>query len=199
MSGRPARENPFRAERVEALSYRLDEDEWAGILARFEELGRRASLVGPKGSGKTTLLEELEARLKRRGWHVRRLRLSCEHRRPGGEEWRALWAGIDGRDLVTVDGAEQLSWWWRRRLLWAARRAGGLLVTSHRPGLLPSLHRHRTSPELLAELVTELVGEEGRQAFGLDLEELFERQQGNVRECLRKLYDRWAEASWPKA
>lgn len=192
MSFRPARENPFRAERVEALRYRLTENGWAALLARFEALGRRASLVGPKGSGKTTLLAEIETRLEGRGWRIRRLRLTREQRRPGTEEWRTLWGGIGGRDLVTVDGAEQLSWWWWRRLRRAARRGGGLLVTSHRPGLLPSLHHHRTSPELLAELVTELVGEAARE---MDFVELFDRHGGNVRDCLRQLYDGWANSA----
>jgi len=36
-----------------------------------------------------------------------------------------------------------------------------------------------------------LTSEEGRRAIGPDLEELFEIHCGNVRECLRHLYDRW--------
>lgn len=193
MSSRPARANPFRAERVEALRYRLGETEWTALLARLEELDHRAALVGPKGSGKTTLLEEIEARLVERGWTLRRLRLSREHRRPADAEWRALLAGAGRRDLVSVDGAEQLPWWWRRRLLWAGRRTGGLLITSHRPGLLPSLKEHRTSPELLAELVTELVGE--NEEPRMDLEEIFAAHRGNVRDCLRHLYDQWSSGA----
>lgn len=192
MSEVPARLNPFRAERVEKLRYRLGEVEWTALVARLEELSHRAALVGPKGSGKTTLLEEIETRLEGLGWTLRRLRLSREHRRPGAAEWRALWDGAGRRDLVTVDGAEQLPWWWWRRLRWSARRAGGLLVTSHRRGLLPSLREHRTSPELLADLVTELVGEKARRELDADLKELFELHRGNVRDCLRHLYDQCA-------
>jgi hypothetical protein len=63
---------------------------------------------------------------------------------------------------------------------------------------LPSLREHRTSPELLADLVTELVGEAGRRALDGDLEELFEIHRGNVRNCLRQLYDQWARRPSPQ-
>jgi hypothetical protein len=69
------------------------------------------------------------------------------------------------------------------------RRAGGLVITSHRPGLLPTLFECTTSPELLAEIVGELSGAD------LEAGELYERHRGNVRDALRELYDRWAGRS----
>ncbi len=69
------------------------------------------------------------------------------------------------------------------------RRAGGLVITSHRPGLLPTLYECETSPELLAGIVEELAGEE------LDSEEVLARHRGNIRDALRELYDRWAGIS----
>lgn len=193
-------------------------------MERFEEGGRRGALVGPRGHGKTTLWLEMASRLEHRGWQVHRLRLSSEARRPGREAARrlldALRAPSASNLVVAIDGAEQWSAWewllWR----WRLRRAGGVLVTVHRPGRLPTLHRARTSPELLGELVRELllgpesppaapsqtspsaVDEKGteieeRRAFWARVESslpaLYERHRGNLRACLRELYDRWGE------
>ena len=66
------------------------------------------------------------------------------------------------------------------------RRAGGLVITSHRPGLLPTLFECETSPELLAGIVGELAGSE------VEAGELWARHRGNVRDALRELYDQWA-------
>lgn len=187
---RPARRNPFRVRRVLALRYRLD-DGWEPLLERLAGLGHRGALVGPEGSGKTTLLEDLEERLAAQGWRILRLRLSRERRRLDGEQWRSL-EGAGPEDLITVDGVEQLPWWGWRRLERLSRRAGGLVITSHRPGRLPVLRRHRTSPGLLAELVADLVGHQRAQALRPELDRLFEAHRGNLRDCLRSLYDRWA-------
>ncbi len=188
-----ARANPFRVRRVLALRYRLDEG-WEPLLDRLARLGRRAALVGPQGSGKTTLLEELEQRLETQGWRVLRLRLARDRRRPGDGDWRRL-EGLGPGDLISVDGLEQLPWWSWRRLERLSRRAGGLVATSHRPGRLPVLRRHRTDPRLLEELVAELVGRRSAESMRPELERLFAAHRGNLRDCLRSLYDRWAHIS----
>lgn len=198
---RPAHENPFRSSRVEALAFRLDgrpldEAGWNTLLDRFDSLGRRAALVGPKGSGKTTLLEEIERRFVEAGWQVHRLRLSIEAPHPAPDAWREL-ARLGPEDLLTVDGAEQLSppTWWRLR--WRVRRAGALLVTTHRPGRLPTLHEHHTTPALLEDLVGRLAPDLADR-LAPDLPALFTRHRGNLRECLRDLYDAWAKGDGQK-
>ena len=111
----PARLNPFRSERIERLGFRLDERGWRELLERFSSVGRRGALVGPHGSGKTTLLEELEERLEGLGWTIRRWRLRKGRPSPTDQEWRLLETS-GARDVLSVDGAEQLSWRrWRRR------------------------------------------------------------------------------------
>ena len=193
MSAGLARNNPFRSERVEQLRFRLDEPGWRELMDRFERLGYRGALVGPKGSGKTTLLEEIEARLEARGWSVRRWRLTSDRRVPTQQEWRLVETS-GPRDLVSVDGVEQLSWGRKRRFLKASGKAGALLVTSHLRGLLPTLREHRTSFDLLEDLVAELVGRVEAERWRPLLRDLFDRYRGNVRECLRSLYDCWPEA-----
>ena len=179
-----ARDNPFASDRVLEVRYRLPDGwTWEGLLDRLAGLGWRAAIVGPHGRGKTTLLEDLAPRLEARGFRVRTLTLWDEHPRLNHEDRERL-RDLGLRDFVLLDGAEQLG-----RLPWLflklrCRRAGGLLITSHRPGLLPTLLECRTSPELLAGIVRELTGEELSGA-----EDLFTRHGGNLRSALRELYD----------
>ncbi len=188
---RRARDNPFRVSRVHSLRYRLDDPDWQILLDRLARHSYRAALVGPKGSGKTTLLEELEQRIEARGWRIAPVRLSRERRRPTNEEWRRL-SDAGPRHLVTVDGVEQLSWWNWRGLSRRCCGAGGLIVTSHTPGRLPTLRQHRTNSGLLVELVAELLTPTQASQLRPHLDQLFEHHQGNLRDCLRSLYDAWA-------
>ncbi|HEV2856405.1 MAG TPA: hypothetical protein VHC97_26685 [Thermoanaerobaculia bacterium] len=184
-----ARDNPFAVHRVLGIRYRLSGTTWEELLARLEALRFRAALVGPHGHGKTTLLEDLGARLAGRGCRVRTATLHEGDRRLDAVQRRTLLDDLTPSDILLLDGAEQLG-----RLSWfevrtRTRAAGGLVITSHWPGLLPTLHECRTTPELLAEIVGEL------SAQGMETRELFDRHGGNVREALRELYDTWTTGS----
>jgi len=185
-----ARENPFRSERVLAVRYRLPEAGRAALLDRFEALGRRAALVGPQGAGKTTLLEDLASVIRRRGYLVRSVQLDDEPGFFDARTYSSFFAALDPGTVVLLDSAEKLGNRRWREFERESRRASGLLVTAHSPGLLPTLRECRTTPELLHDLVRELVGP---QAETLPLARLFERHQGNLREVLRSLYDLYAE------
>ncbi len=183
-----ARDNPFTAQRVLGIRYRLAGTTWEELTARLEALRFRAALVGPHGHGKTTLLEDLGERLAARGLRVRTVTLHEGDHRLGAAQRKMLFHNLAPADVLLLDGAEQLG-----RLPWLelrtrTRAAGGLVITSHRPGLLPTLHHCRTTPGLLAEIVRDLGGDDG--AAG----ELFERHAGNVRDALRAMYDRAALA-----
>lgn len=187
-----ARDNPFRSERVLAVRYRLQGPTWDGLFERFDALGRRAAIVGPQGSGKTTLLEDLAPRFRDRGFRVRELRLDTEAPTFDRRFLDDFFASLGTKDLILFDGAEQLG-----RFAWSSferriRAAGGLLITLHRAGRLPTLLETRTSPGLLEALVAEVLGgrvDEVRER----MPGLFERHEGNLREALRELYDVYAE------
>ena len=183
-----ARDNPFAVQRVHAVRYRLSGVTWEELLERLAALEFRAALVGPHGHGKTTLLEDLGERLAARGFLIRTATLRQGERWLGPARSAALFRDPDPRDLLLVDGAEQLDplSWWTLRL--RSRAAAGLIITSHRPGLLPTLHEHRTTPELLAGIVADLEG----KADGGEIAELFARHRGDLRLALRELYDRSA-------
>lgn len=191
-----ARDNPFRTDRVLAVRYRLASGTLDGLLDRLEAMGRRAAIVGPKGSGKTTLLEDLAPPLRGRGFAVRELRLDADHSRFEPAFLDELFASLGGRDVLLLDGAEQMG-----RAAWSrferrSRVAAGVVVTSHRPGLLPTLIETSTSPELLDVLVDEILG--GRAAeIRPWTPGLFAKHRGDLREALRDLYDHFAGISGP--
>ena len=185
-----ARENPFRSERVLAVRYRLPAAGRAALLDRFEALGRRAALVGPQGAGKTTLLEDLAPAIRARGYLVRSVQLDDERGFFDAAAYRPFFDSLAPGTVVLLDSAEKLGNRRWREFERESRRVSGLLVTAHGPGLLPTLRECRTTPELLRDLVRELVGPE---AETLPLERLYQRHRGNLREVLRALYDLYAE------
>jgi len=183
-----ARDNPFRSERILQLRYRLEGITWAELLKRCEALGGRAALVGPCGSGKTTLLEQLVPRFRERGLATHFIRLNHETGAFEPGFISRLAARLTGRDVLLLDGAEQLSlarWHWFK---WRTRRAGRLIITTHLPGRLPTLWECRTSTGLLRQLAADLLQTDS----GCDSElaqDLFLKHRGNLREALRECYD----------
>src|SRR4030095_11954989 len=126
-----ARENPFRTERVIArIRYACPDGDLDSLIAKLVTLRYRAAIVGPHGAGKTTLLEDLGRALQDRGFQITAVRLDTDDRRLP-DAWPSSAARLGPRDLVCLDGAEQLSTLEWLRFRWRARRAGGLIVTAH--------------------------------------------------------------------
>ncbi len=194
----PARQNPFAVDRVLQVRYRFQHGDREALLGELERLHYRAAIVGPEGTGKTTLLEDLAAPLAERGFRTRWLRLSREQPRFERAFLRDFFAQLTPQDLVLLDGAEQMSRWAWSRFRTRCRAAGGLLITAHFEGLLPTVLRSTTSPALLREVVAQILGHEPASLAPL-LDELYEKHQGNLRLALRELYDLAAERRLEKA
>jgi hypothetical protein len=184
-----ARENPFRSERIEGLAFRPRGFTLDGLVERLETLGRRGAIVGPEGSGKTTLLEALASHLQTKGIEVRLLRLRSE----GWKSGRDTLLGNGANRALLVDGMESAPRPARALLDEFQSRAGWLVAALHRPGPLPTLVELRPSQDLLVDLGRDLLGEEDLRALEPELPDLFAKHRGNLRECFRELYDRYAE------
>lgn len=185
-----ARDNPFATERVLLLRYQFPpetRDGWSVLLRRLEGLRYRAALVGPHGSGKTTLLEDVGLRLRDTGFRTHAVFLNV-HEREYPVEFARSCEALGERDIVLFDGCEQLGWldWWRFR--WQARRAGGLIITTHHAGRLPTAWRCSTDSVLLQELVERLTTAP-RMTNAHAIRRLYESHHGNLRNALRELYD----------
>ena len=195
-----ARENPFRSTRVRsAIRYAAPHDDpddsrsgALALLPRLTPLRHRAAIVGPHGSGKTTLLEDLAHVLAGRGFRIIWLRLDTDAPRLP-RDWGEHAGRLGDGDIVCLDGAEQLDPIGWARVRWRTRRTTGLIVTTHRPGRLPTLTTCTTSPALLARIIRRLAPD--GPAAAAPVAALFDRHHGNVREALRELYDVCATAS----
>lgn len=185
-----ARDNPFRAERLHRLRFRPQGTTWPALLERLAALDYRGGIIGGEGRGKTAFLLELAERLPAAGLEPRLLRLERGQRRLGVGERQAL-AAPEPRTLLLVDSGGDLSRRGWRELARLAARAAGLVVTTHRPGPLPTLLACATNADLLERLVADLLPAEERPARGA-IERLFARHRGNLRAALAELYDDWA-------
>jgi len=197
-----ARDNPFASDRVEATldfepSWSESGLDWTGLLDRWRTLRFRATIVGPNGSGKSTLLRSLAAHLRSQGGLVRDLFLNDQKNTLSEEEWQDLERLTDcpGRTTVLLDGAEQLSWRGRHRFRKIIdRHAFRVLGTHHRPGRWPTLISTTTTPALLAHLIEKLTRDSSSPSLTeSQIEDLFARHRGNLREALWECYDRAAD------
>lgn len=182
-----AHENPFRSERIEALAFRPQGDAWPDIMSRLRGLNCRGAIIGPKGTGKTTMLEELKIRLQHEGWKTALLRLNDRNRNPDPAVLKRMTGEADENTFILLDGAEQLNLVAWLQFQWKIRRAGGLVITTHRPGRLKTLHATRTSEPLLRELLMEL---QGAAPAPPDCESLFRNHNGNLREIFFEYFRR---------
>jgi len=220
-----AADNPFRVQRIHELHYRLLNDTWDAVLARLAQLDYHAAVVGPHGHGKSTFLRALTPKLEANGFQVRPITLNRATPRIHSDCLRDLARTLGRADFILLDGCEQLGPWAWRRFRRATRHAGGLLITSHTPGRLPTLMNCRTTPELLRDLLAELhcAPETGPRSLSKadrlshaegdqDDDEsplkptpngaalpLFQRHQGNLRAVFFDLYDQYVDRiSFPK-
>jgi predicted AAA+ superfamily ATPase len=154
-----ARENPFSADAVENLGFRLPNGlTWDALIAKLEASKWIGSIVGPHGSGKTTLLEQLAPRLESRGLRPHLCRLSTESTQADKDALLAAVRELRAPDFLLLDGAEQLSTRQWLPLRVAVDSLAGCVVTLHRTGRLPILYQTETTPALLSDLIYELTG-----------------------------------------
>ena len=185
-----ARENPFATCHVERIPFRFQHGmDWDSLLKRLESLHWCASFVGNSGSGKTTLLDQLIPHLQARGFDPVVFRLQTESGMKAKDRLADTLREVKAPGMILLDGAEQLSTRQWLPIRGAASEAAGFIITVHRTSRLPVALELETSAKLLGNLAESLTG--GKLPEG-EAEALFHRHRGNIRDCLRELYDRWS-------
>jgi hypothetical protein len=96
--------------------------------------------------------------------------------------------------MIFFDGAETMRYLTWERFKQRTKSAGGLLITAHREGMLPTLVKCSTNIGLLNEIVNEILGDNSH-ALHETTQVLFDNHDGNLRDVLRELYDIYAARS----
>lgn len=185
------RRNPFATRHIRAgvIEYLFGAGTTTpdALVDRLAAQAWRGAIVGPHGTGKSSLVRTLAPLCESRGRRTVLVRLAGGQRQlpalPSQTE-------LGERDLLIVDGFEQLPFWRRWRLDRQCRRRGvGLLVTCHRPVNVPLLFETRGELAIAQALVRRLC-DEASLVNEHDVAECFAACRGNVRETLLMLYDR---------
>ncbi len=182
-----ARHNPFRSECVDALPYRAEGFSWDILTTRLHAHQGRGAIIGPEGHGKTTLLLEWKQRFQSQASSTCFVKLEDRQHRLTSDQRK----NISGSQHIFLDSAEQLGWWGWQEARKLTTHAKTLIITTHRPGRLPTLMECRSSPQLLAGLIAELT------SHPFDADALWDRYRGNIRLALRSLYDHCASTPQP--
>ena len=170
-----------------------DGDSIDAVFERLDKLRFRAAIVGAHGTGKSTLMTHLMPLIETRSRRVVHLQLrgswnSCCQLWTMARQWTSR------GNVLVLDGYEQLPWLARGIIVfWTRIRGVGLLVTSHRPTLLPTLLMTQTDIRVIHQLLDSLLPADtpnrGQLLDNARLQMLLEKHRGNVRELFMQLYD----------
>lgn len=191
--GMKARDNPFRSELVESVSFLNADEDDETRLSRLADMNWRGLILGNHGSGKTTLLENLHDRLRQDGRSVQLLNTDG-HRRVNMETFNTFFDTLKPEDTILLDGIDYLPAraWWKLR----GFACMGLVATGHRTGRLPVWVHRSTSVRLLSQIVSRIAPAQADELSDV-LPGLFAKHQGDIRLCLMALYDRYAKKGIP--
>lgn len=187
-----AKENPFRTNKLEQIKYKFNDSSFIELLKKLSDLNYRCAIVGAEGSGKTTLLETLKPELIKKKFSIIELRLSNEKSKLDNKLVDELSQKISEKDIIFLDGAEQLRKWSWEIFNRKMKNAGGLVITCHKEGLLPTLIHCKPSISVFIEICKELAGESFDE-IKETLPTLYQKNKGNLRLALLDLYDMYSK------
>ncbi len=183
-----AKANPFRSYKIEHVPYFLQACPWDKLMEKLKSLSYRVAILGAQGRGKTTLLESLAHRLENRGWKICLLYFCEERRRLSWSALNDLRKACDQKTLVFVDGAGHMPHWFWKAFVFMLAHSGGLIITTHREGMLSPLIRCETDHAILRAVLRYILNGQEDQIWDLSCR-LFEKYNGNIRDVLRDLYE----------
>ncbi len=185
-----ARENPFRVERLHRLKFLFPDGTMENFLKKIERTQFRGAIVGPHGAGKTTLIEEVMCEFRERGISFSHLRLRDDGKRVNHQRILNWLAETPQSAVLILDSAGLLNWWAWRNVSRNSKHFAGLIISTHQTGRLPTLIECTPTVETFMQLVENL-----ELAFDVPQSHLvktFTHCKGNIRDCLRTLYDEFA-------
>jgi len=182
----------------------LDDQAKLQLICTQLQIDRVGMIIGPHGSGKSTLLKSLMPVLEP-GYRKVLLCQLCDPRSGGPisrlrhtrQSWRMIsqqFSRMDDRDLLIIDGIDQLSTLNRFGLLLRSNKRGpSILATAHRPWFSTrvlfetKLDRHRIcelTEQLLRDSPIELIGIVSRKLASHDCSRMT-----NLRDFWFECYD----------
>jgi len=193
----PRPTNPFSSRSVApgAIPFFFREGQsLSGLITAFETAGRRGQIVGQHGTGKSTLLAALLPALENQGYRVQSVTLHDGQRRLTKDflERDDQQRTPGSKTILSIDGYEQLARLERWRINRFCRRQGwGLLVAVHATVGLPTLYETEVSDALAIDIVHHLLRNRTFEISTSEIAQSLIQQQGNLRELLFDLYDRY--------
>lgn len=187
-----AKDNPFSTQQISKIKYYLSETELENLIKGLKELNFYAAIVGNHGSGKTTLLESIVIKLIELNYKPKLLRLNTEKPNFPKSFLREFSRSLKKTDIVILDGAEQLNFLSWQYFKYKIQNAGGLIITTHKEGRLPTLYKCEASYKILDQILFELLGIQAKK-LEENSQKLFDKHQGNIRDVLREYYDIYAQ------
>jgi energy-coupling factor transporter ATP-binding protein EcfA2 len=186
-----ARENPFSTSKIKKIPYQWVAMSPAWLFTRLQENKFRGCILGNHGSGKSTLLRALKELIESKGLRTDEIFINDEKRIGFIPLIQQLVSAHHSSSILLIDGADLLS-----RLCWVIVRVlsfnmAGIVVTSHERKLLPLLW-HCVPQE---SVVRDIAGRLTEGQLQVDIDILFAKHSGNIREIFRELYDEYSSLS----
>ncbi|MCK5000542.1 MAG: hypothetical protein KAS23_13450 [Anaerohalosphaera sp.] len=187
-------DNPFRSCRVDAVEFVSFDHTVEQLYENFCRMDYKAAIVGQHGRGKSTLLRQIAQRLNSDSVPARLIFINDTVPFTSSMQ-KSFIRDIHPDSVVLVDGIDQLGWFRRHRLLRClSKKCRGILVVSHGRSKLPTLTECTSSPELLTQLVKTLLSHQSLPMIdNAMIKDIFQRHNGNIRNCLSELYDYYAD------
>jgi hypothetical protein len=182
-----ARNNPFSTGRTTNLPYIFSDGNCIEDLCRkFGELNYRGAIVGPKGCGKSTLMREMRDVLSQE--NIIHYVYVNDSEPLARNEQKRIEAALCPGSIVLLDGADMLGYrQWKCFKREVCKCAKGMLIISHKSGLLPTLIECSGDLTVFKRFAAELLPyHQFDESF---LNSVYDKCKGNIRACFRILYD----------
>lgn len=181
-----AENNPFSVSKIHNLPYHFSGSNLNTILRNWSSQNYRGIIKGKHGVGKSTLLKELVSFLESRDEAINYIFLN-NNLKFNVKDLLNIFK-LDKKFIVVIDGWEQIGFFFKILLFLKFKRLKGFIGTSHQNGIFPVIFDATTDFKTFSALVAKLTGASYEKVLP-DLRLLYDKHNGNIRDCLFELYD----------